>query len=75
MDFYDALLDYCEILRSKGKKLIICGDYNTAQNAIDLKNPKANEKHSGFLSIERACWINLHPLGMWTPLDIFMFKR
>jgi exodeoxyribonuclease-3 len=57
MDFYDALLDYCEILRSKGKKLIICGDYNTAHNAIDLKNPKANEKYSGFLPIERA-WMD-----------------
>ncbi|MCJ7688166.1 MAG: exodeoxyribonuclease III [Clostridiaceae bacterium] len=57
MDFYDALLDYCEILRAKGKKLIICGDYNTAHNAIDLKNPKANEKYSGFLPIERA-WMD-----------------
>lgn len=57
MEFYDALLDYCEILRLKGKKLIICGDYNTAHNEIDLKNPKANEKYSGFLPTERA-WMD-----------------
>jgi len=57
MEFYDALLDYCETLREDGKKLIICGDYNTAHNAIDLKNPKANEKYSGFLPIERA-WMD-----------------
>ena len=57
MEFYDALLAYCEILRGKGKKLIICGDYNTAHNQIDLKNPKANEKYSGFLPIERA-WMD-----------------
>jgi exodeoxyribonuclease-3 len=57
MEFYDALLDYCEKLREKGKKLIICGDYNTAHKAIDLKNPKANEKYSGFLPIERA-WMD-----------------
>ncbi|MGH4140151.1 exodeoxyribonuclease III [Clostridium sp.] len=57
MEFYDALLDYCEALREKGKKLIICGDYNTAHTAIDLKNPKANEKYSGFLPIERA-WMD-----------------
>ena len=57
MEFYDVLLDYCETLRGKGKKLIICGDYNTAHNTIDLKNPKANEKNSGFLSIERA-WMD-----------------
>jgi len=57
MEFYDELLDHCEKLREKGKKLIICGDYNTAHNAIDLKNPKSNEKYSGFLPIERA-WMD-----------------
>ena len=57
MEFYDELLFYCESLRKKGKKLIICGDYNTAHNVIDLKNPKANEKYSGFLPIERA-WMD-----------------
>ena len=36
---------------------IICGDYNTAHKEIDLKNPKANEKYSGFLPIERA-WMD-----------------
>ena len=57
MDFYDELLAYCEMLKQKGKKLIICGDYNTAHKEIDLKNPKANEKYSGFLPIERA-WMD-----------------
>lgn len=57
MEFYDALLDYCEDLKSQGKKLIISGDYNTAHREIDLKNPKSNEKRSGFLPIERA-WID-----------------
>ena len=57
MDFYDAFLDHCEGLRKKGKKLVICGDLNTSHKAIDLKNPKANEKNSGFLPIERA-WVD-----------------
>lgn len=57
MEFYDALLDYCNELKSQGKKLIISGDYNTAHREIDLKNPKSNEKKSGFLPIERA-WID-----------------
>ena len=57
MEFYDALLGYCELLRANGKKLIICGDYNTAHNSIDLKNPKANENYSGFLPMERA-WMD-----------------
>lgn len=57
LEFYDALLDYCNDLVKKGEKLIICGDYNTAHKEIDLKNAKANENTSGFLPIERA-WID-----------------
>ncbi len=57
LDFYDAFLAHCEGLREKGKKLIICGDLNTAHKAIDLKNPKANEKNSGFLPVERE-WVD-----------------
>ncbi len=57
MDFYDAFLNHCEELRSQGKKLVICGDVNTAHKAIDLKNPKQNEKNSGFLPIERS-WMD-----------------
>ena len=37
--------------------MIFCGDVNTAHREIDLKNPKANSKTSGFLPIERA-WID-----------------
>ncbi|MCE7700278.1 MAG: exodeoxyribonuclease III, partial [Methanobacterium paludis] len=57
LDFYDAVLEYADKLKSEGKKLVICGDYNTAHREIDIKNPKANEKFSGFLPVERA-WID-----------------
>ncbi len=57
MEFYDRFLAYCETLREEGKSIIICGDVNTAHKEIDLKNPKANSKTSGFLPIERA-WID-----------------
>ncbi|MBL4935292.1 exodeoxyribonuclease III [Clostridium sp. YIM B02515] len=57
MEFYDALLEYCNSLVSEGKKLIICGDYNTAHTEMDIKNAKANEKNSGFLPVERA-WLD-----------------
>lgn len=57
LDFYEALFNYCDELFEEGKKLVICGDYNTAHNEIDLKNPKANEKASGFLRIERD-WLD-----------------
>ncbi len=53
LDFYDATLEFCEELRGQGKSLIICGDYNTAHNEIDLARPKENVNISGFLRIER----------------------
>ncbi len=57
LNFYDEFFDYAGKLRKKGRSLVICGDYNTAHNEIDLKNPKANEKRSGFLRIERD-WLD-----------------
>ena len=57
MDFYDAFLDHCEGLRRQGRELVVTGDVNTAHKPIDLKNPKANEKNSGFLPEERE-WVD-----------------
>jgi len=57
MKFYDDFLTYCDKLRDEGKSIVICGDVNTAHKEIDLKNPKANSKTSGFLPIERE-WMN-----------------
>jgi exodeoxyribonuclease-3 len=57
MDFYDACLEYLEKLRKDGRKLAICGDYNTAHKEIDLAHPKENSKVSGFLPIERE-WMD-----------------
>jgi len=55
--FYDALLDHANNQRAQGKKLVLCGDFNTAHKPIDLARPKANENVSGFLPIERA-WMD-----------------
>lgn len=57
LDFYENFFAYAQKLRKSGRSLVICGDYNTAHNEIDLKNPKANEKRSGFLRIERD-WLD-----------------
>jgi len=57
LDFYDAFFEYTDQLKQVGRSLVITGDYNTAHNEIDLKNPKANEKTSGFLRIERD-WLD-----------------
>ena len=54
--FYSQLLELCRSLHSKGEQIVITGDFNTAHMPIDLKNPKANEKTSGFLPEERG-WV------------------
>ncbi|MBC2705824.1 exodeoxyribonuclease III [Desulfobacula sp.] len=53
LNFYDWFLTYANKLKDQGKSLIITGDFNTAHNEIDLKNPGPNAKRSGFLRIER----------------------
>ena len=59
MDFYEAFLQVVDSLKARGGKLIICGDFNTAHNEIDLRHPKANKNTSGFLPEERA-WIDTY---------------
>jgi exodeoxyribonuclease-3 len=56
LDFYAHLLEICEALHASGENVIITGDFNTAHMPIDLKNPKENEKTSGFLPEERE-WV------------------
>ena len=57
LDFYDAFFGYTDEFKEQGRSLVITGDFNTAHNEIDLKNPKANEKTSGFLRVERD-WLD-----------------
>jgi exodeoxyribonuclease-3 len=55
--FYDAFLGYLDRLHRQGERLIVCGDYNTAHQPIDLARPQQNQKTSGFLPEERE-WID-----------------
>jgi exodeoxyribonuclease-3 len=57
LDFYARLLDICDRYHADGENIIITGDFNTAHRPIDLRNPKENEKNSGFMPIERA-WVD-----------------
>jgi exodeoxyribonuclease-3 len=57
LDFYEQFLKYVDNLKSDGKNIIVCGDFNTAHKPIDLAHPKSNENISGFLPIERE-WID-----------------
>ena len=56
LDFYAHLLDLCDSLHARGESVIITGDFNTAHQPIDLKNPKENVATSGFMPEERA-WV------------------
>lgn len=41
-------------LAREGRDYVICGDWNIAHKAIDLRNWRSNQKNSGFLPEERA---------------------
>lgn len=43
---------------ASGRDYVICGDWNIAHRAVDLKNWRSNQKNSGFLPDERA-WLDL----------------
>lgn len=55
LDFSRQVVALAHKLHQETKKeIIIAGDINTAHCEIDLKNPKANSKTTGFLPHERA---------------------
>ena len=55
--FMEVFLPHLDVLRSRGREVVICGDWNIAHKEIDLKNWKGNLKNSGFLPEERA-WLS-----------------
>lgn len=57
MDFYEETLKLFMKLRRQGKKIVVCGDVNTAHKEIDLARPRENSKVSGFLPAERE-WMD-----------------
>jgi exodeoxyribonuclease-3 len=57
LKFYDLFLELVDHLLAEGRKIVICGDVNTAHTELDIARPKQNEKISGFLPVERA-WMD-----------------
>ena len=57
LDFYGEFLSFIDTLRVKKKSIIVCGDFNTAHQEIDLARPRENSNVSGFLREERD-WID-----------------
>jgi exodeoxyribonuclease-3 len=54
--FMERFLPRLEQMRSTGREIVLCGDWNIAHKEIDLRNWRGNRKNSGFLPEERA-WI------------------
>lgn len=50
----EDFLQYLQKLKQSRPQLVVCGDYNIAHREIDLHNPKASKKTTGFLPEERA---------------------
>jgi exodeoxyribonuclease-3 len=55
--FLDAFVPHLARLRAARRQYVLCGDWNIAHKAIDLKNWKGNQRNSGFLPEERA-WMD-----------------
>lgn len=55
--FSEAVVALCRDMSRKYETVIVCGDFNTAHTELDLANPSANTRKSGFLVEERS-WID-----------------
>lgn len=69
LEWEDAILSYIKELDRK-KPVILCGDLNVAHQEIDLKNPRANLKNSGFTPEERGKLTNFLDSGF---VDTFRY--
>ncbi|GIR83124.1 MAG: hypothetical protein CM15mP84_08720 [Cellvibrionales bacterium] len=55
--FMGPFYDHLAALKRKRRQFIICADWNTCHQNIDLKNWRSNQKNSGFMPHERA-WLD-----------------
>ncbi len=67
--YLDYFLDFLAAKAAAPGDYLICGDWNIAHQAIDLKNWKNNQKNSGFLPHERA-WMD-RMFGQLGLIDVF----
>ncbi len=69
MKWEDDFRAYLKALDEK-KPVILCGDLNVAHEEIDIKNPAANRKNSGFTDEERGKMTELLSSGF---IDTFRY--
>lgn len=64
-EFMRRFLPYLQECSENGRDYVICGDWNIAHKAIDLKNWRGNQKNSGFLPEERVWMDELFGPAQW----------
>ncbi|MDR0581758.1 MAG: exodeoxyribonuclease III [Prevotellaceae bacterium] len=71
MDYLADFLKYILQLRLTRPKIIITGDFNISHKPVDINNPKAHEKTSGYLPEERAWLDALEACGFVDTFRVF----
>lgn len=64
MEWLDVFTEYIKEKQKQNIPMIICGDFNICRLWIDIHNPKAHIKTSGFLPEERAWFEKFINLGL-----------
>lgn len=67
--FMERFLPKLDAMHRCGREFIVCGDWNIAHKAIDLKNWRSNQKNSGFLPEERDWLTRVFESVGW--VDVF----
>jgi exodeoxyribonuclease-3 len=68
-DVMARFMPHLEALKTSGREVVICGDWNIAHKEADLKNWRGNKKNSGFLPEERAWLTDLFGRVSW--VDVY----
>ncbi|MCH8494896.1 MAG: exodeoxyribonuclease III [Balneolales bacterium] len=68
MQFLDAFFHFAQDRLKQDTPLVFCGDFNIAHTEIDIHNPVANKKTSGFLPEEREWFTKFLSSGY---VDVF----
>lgn len=71
MQWLSDFQDYINQLKKERPHLILSGDYNICNKAIDIHNPKSNATTSGFLPEERAWFDSFLASGFVDSFRVF----
>jgi len=64
MEFLEFFYDWTEKLLKERKNIVLSGDFNICQTAIDIHDPVRNATSSGFLPEEREWFARFMQLGL-----------